>query len=153
MNTKCDKINTKWDIHVHANSNSDWTPSSYKLMTTLISIQDYWSFVSDIPKLRGILFFMKQGIPPYWEAPENKNGGTFVFFFSENNYKDYLIKFTSYLCSELLCNLPQAITGISISPKHQSYSLKVWINDANIAKRIKFNTEIGLLKPSFKKHF
>jgi hypothetical protein len=40
---------------------------------------EFWSLVDGIPRdawENGMFFFMKKGVRPLWDAPENERGGT-----------------------------------------------------------------------------
>lgn len=148
-------LDDHWDIWIH-NNNNDWTINGYTKLITITTIQEYWNFFNNVPKVQGILFLMRKDILPIWEYVENKQGGAFTLFFSEDNYHEYLTKISSYLVSEnLLVNdtLETEINGISLTSKHNSYSLKIWIKDAKEKDNIQFKPEINLQSLNFKKHF
>lgn len=148
-------LDDHWDIWVH-NGENDWTINGYSLITTLHTIEDYWGFMNSIPTISGVIFIMRKGILPIWENIENKSGGAYALFFSEDNYTSYLNNITSYLISENLVtneNLTSQINGISITTKHNSYCLKIWIRNSSRIKEIVFNPKIKLQTLKFKKHF
>jgi hypothetical protein len=151
-----DLLDSSWTIYYHHNDNQDWTINGYKKIETITSIQEYYAFIKTIPKIKGILFIMREDVLPLWEDSKNKNGGAFTLFFSDDEYHEYLERTSTYMLAEQLVsgrNTNKNITGLSITSKHNSYSLKIWINDNKVARNLQFNKSLLFAKLSYKSHF
>jgi hypothetical protein len=146
-------FNNKWTVYYHPSHVSSWSIDSYTKITTITNAQTFWEFMNNLPILsNGMFYIMKNDIPPMWEHLQNKNGGTWVCFVSADQITDYFIKCGVYLVTEYLTNKPDEIQGISITPKHQSYSIKIWNKYSSNHTSFTFNKDI-LTKMSYKKHF
>jgi hypothetical protein len=150
-----DTLESEWTIYYHHNDNPDWSMNGYKKIGSISTIQEYFTFIKNIPKFRGILFIMRGDILPLWEEPQNKNGGAFTLFFSDNEYHEYIERTSMYMVSEQLTTerKGRSVNGISVTSKHNSYSLKIWINDNKFSKTIQFNKSLMFAKLSYKSHF
>lgn len=149
------ELKSTWVIYYHTFTDEDWSMSSYHKLCTIRSIEDYWKFMNNIPPLsNGMLFIMREHIKPIWEDKNNKNGGAWTLFISNNQVNSYLINISAHMiCEQLVNNLNNEINGISITPKHKSYSIKIWNKTASNHKKIKFNNDVQLIALCYKKHF
>lgn len=148
------QLNSAWSIYHHTFSNNDWTIASYDKLCTVTTIEEYWQFMNNLPNLtNGMLFIMRGDIHPMWEDPQNKSGGAWTLFISNNQLESYLINISAYMvCEKLLTSKNDDINGLSITPKQKSYSIKIWNKTSEYAS-IKFNDDVKLYALGYKKHF
>ncbi len=144
-------LNTTWKIYYHCNNNKSWNIQSYILLLEISTIQDFWEFFNNLPELiNGSFYIMRENIFPVWEDPLNINGGSWNFFTDMKNIKDYFINLSIYLVGETLCNLNNEISGFSITPKKNNFSLKIWNTNCKNSNKFIFNKNIGLKYLNYK---
>ena len=68
---------------------------------------------------------------PLWEDPINRNGGSWSFKVSKNCADNAWLGLSLYLIGESLCHDPLDLVGISISPKKQFVTMRLWNIDSN----------------------
>lgn len=131
-----------WSIWYHSNSVRDWSIKGYNKLHTITTLSDFWSFFNNLPTLdNGMFFVMKNDILPIWEAPENKDGGAWAIHVSPKKVHDYFINLTAeMLVNELVETHGESICGLSISPKFQGFSIKIWNNDVKLQETTKFKS-------------
>jgi translation initiation factor 4E len=109
---------------------SSWNLTSYKKVKDINTVDDYWTMISEIPEHRwidGMYFIMREGIQPTWEAPENKNGGSWCFRVPKIYAYFSWIELSMLLCGgTLMPKFSEEINGISISPKNNTVTIKIW---------------------------
>jgi len=67
-----------WTLWYHDPMNSDYSLESYIKIAEMKDIATFWTIVDAISPdawSSGMFFFMKTGIRPLWDAPENDRGG------------------------------------------------------------------------------
>tara|TARA_Y100000816_G_scaffold276281_1_gene245312 strand:- start:1915 stop:2427 length:513 start_codon:yes stop_codon:yes gene_type:complete len=134
----------KWVSWAHLPQDNDWSLSSYKKITTIDTLENACRYIENFPDnivKNCMLFFMREGINPFWEDPKNINGGCFSY---KVNYKciSECWKNLSYLLvGETITNehINKHVNGITISPKKNFCIIKIWFNtcdymDVNIIK-------------------
>jgi hypothetical protein len=103
-----------------------------------------------------MLFFMRQGISPIWEDPQNVKGGCYSYKVSNKHVPEawreacYLVAGESVSADKTFVS---KITGLSISPKKGFCILKIWMSDLSFSKPDKI--DCSFLKHSeciFKRH-
>lgn len=148
-------LKSKWNVYYHAFSDT-WTIESYTKLCCIETIEDYWKFMNNIPDIsNGMFFIMRGDILPIWEDTLNKNGGAWTLFISNNQVNSYLINITAFLVNEQLIKNPdmaEEINGISITPKHRSFSIKIWNKSHRNHSKIKFNEDVNLFALNYKQH-
>lgn len=132
-------FNDIFSVYFHDPFDNDWSISSYKLITNISCVKDFWINMNIIKDniTKGLFFFTREHIFPSWEDPENING----YVFSMKILKDKLYSFSE----ELLINffgenivkqeyheLWDRVNLISISPKKEFCIIKIWIKDNSI---------------------
>lgn len=149
------ELHSEWSIYYHTFTNNDWSIKSYNKLCTIKTIEEYWQFMNNLPSLSNGMFFMMRGnVLPMWEDIHNKNGGAWTLFISNNQLETYLINISAHMvCEKLLVDTNSEINGISITPKHKSFSIKIWNKNAKNKPKLKFNNDVKLYALCYKKHF
>lgn len=137
------ELNSKWTLWFHSLSENKWDLSSYIKLCYITNIEEFWSVFNNINIKTGMLFLMKDNIPPMWESKENIDGGSWSFMINENSKVEDI--FLSICSGVLGCNLlpeneMKSITGVTITPKRNAFIIKIWSSKNNQAS-IQFNTE------------
>lgn len=146
-------LSSSWTVYYHTFVGDDWSIESYNKLCTFNTIEDYWKFMNNLPVLsNGMFFIMRGDILPIWEDKMNKDGGAWTLFVSNNQIEPYLVNISAYMVNEKLINLPNEINGISITPKHKSFSIKIWNKNVSTSKQIKFNESVKLVALGYRKH-
>ncbi len=141
------KFDNFWTVWYHSNSVRDWSPKSYNKIHVIYKLSDFWGFFNNLPPLdNGMFFVMRKDILPLWEADENKNGGAWAIHVSPKQITNYFTVLTAEMLTNQLCKptqpLPcETICGISISPKFQGYSIKIWNDNICNADKTIFNSK------------
>lgn len=81
----------------------------------------------------------KDNILPFWESPENKNGGrwSFIIYRSEDKFIDYCLSYVDIVIFSLVCAMSssrnqlivKSFTNIIFTIKPKYFKLSVWVND------------------------
>ena len=128
-------LNETWNLYAHLPHDTDWTLSSYKLISSTDNIEKTINLLEAIPDKvikNCMLFIMKDGINPMWEDPQNRNGGCFSYKISNNNVALVWRKLTYQLVGEsLISKNKNNITGITISPKKNFCIIKIWMSNCD----------------------
>ena len=126
-------LEESWNLYFHNPDDNDWAESSYNMIGTIITVEDWCKAnlaFSDMWQ-KGMFFVMKQDIMPLWEDPMNKNGGCFSFKVNKNEASLYWF---NMVCTTLSNNLGKDdkinnnLTGISITPKRNYCILRIWLS-------------------------
>lgn len=127
-------LNDVWTMYFHDPNDSDWTCNSYKRITNISSVKEYWR-LHDLLKAhipQGMFFFMREHVFPCWDDPNNIDGGCL----SIKVLKQHMPAFWHALCvrllGETLCEDVgdwHLVRGISTSPKRNFCIVKLWIGD------------------------
>lgn len=130
-------LNDTWSIYFHDPDNEDWSDSSYHLISTISTVQDFvhiYQLLHDSWS-KGMFFIMREHIRPQWEDKHNKNGGCFSFKIMKNEVASYWFELGSKVLGETMTVDPyrnlhwDKICGISISPKRSFCILRLWISE------------------------
>lgn len=136
-------LNGKWVLWFHSADVSDWSLKGYKKygpdssFRPIETVEDFWRVYNDLPSInnRDMWFLMREGIPPRWEDPINKEGGSYKFRIPGNEAENIWLRLSVYLVTENMCNDPKNamnISGISVSPKRNGFvTISVWNLDRN----------------------
>ena len=79
MTTETTKFEEPWVLWYFDPRKNDWSFSNYKLVAEIRTPQQFWSIIPEIPRKAfecGYFFFMRKGVRPIWEVPENEHGGS-----------------------------------------------------------------------------
>lgn len=129
-------LSDKWVLWSHASDNNGWRLEDYRKHCTMSSVEEFWEIFNGMPSLlnRDMWFLMREGIPPQWEAPVNKEGGSFKFRVSGTDADNTWLTLSMYLVTETMCmeeKDAELISGISLSPKRGNFcTISVWNLDS-----------------------
>ena len=129
-----------WCLYFHNPSDTKWTPESYVLITKVSTWQDFFAVMresQDICSQYGMLFWMREGVPPLYENHANIKGGCYSLRVSRVRANHYFILYSLAAMLGKAVYDPQLniIQGVSISPKrivekNQSFNvIKIWNKD------------------------
>lgn len=126
-------LNTKWTIYAHDKEDTDWTDDSYKKCYEFDTIEKFWIFFKNFDDFsRHQFYIMRNKIEPRFECKENKNGGACSFIIQNIfDIKDTLIRVIIRTISEQIIDVKDynQVTGISLNPKSDSATIKIWFRD------------------------
>ena len=129
----------KWTLWYHDPSNNDYSLESYIRIYDVTNIPEFWSLVDGIPKdvwESGMFFFMKDGVRPLWDAPENDKGGAWSKKVDASDTHTVFIDCMVHcLANSFLKNHNECIAGVTVSPKGQFHIVKVWNLTTAVADR------------------
>ena len=121
-------------LRFHDPNDEDWTLQSYVPLTTITTVNEFWSAhkcLKDKLKL-GIFFLMRSDAFPSWDSDANINGGVLSIKVLKENVEDYVQQLCVRMLGETLF-VPELkdkwdmINGISTSPKRYFCIVKIWM--------------------------
>jgi hypothetical protein len=154
-------LRNKWNLWAHLPQDSDWTVKSYRLISSIKTLEDsiVMTETTPDPLIKAcMLFVMKDGIAPMWEDPKNRNGGSFSYKVSNKNVCEVWRELNYVLVGETISNTSSfvnCVTGITISPKKNFCIIKIWMSNCDNQNPANVTTEVKGLIPQgciFKKH-
>jgi len=150
------KLNESWTLYYHDKYDSNWNVNSYMEIESFDTIEKFWKIYNSLPELTEIMLFLMRGdIKPMWEDAKNKRGGAYLYKIHNTKLNDIWTDVSCALIGETLHNdfeMSNKITGISISPKYQTTTLRIWIEDLHVDSEHFCHISNDLDKPIFKKH-
>ncbi len=128
-----------WCLYYHNPADTKWTPESYQNVVTIRTWSEFFAVMRDLQDVsiqQGMLFWMREGVPPLYENHANIKGGCYSLRVSRSRAAHY---FMMYTVASMLCQVvndgTNTIQGLSISPKrivekNQSFNvIKIWNKD------------------------
>ena len=129
-----------WCLYYHNPVDTKWTPDSYVNIGTVRTWGDFFAIMNELQDVsiqHGMLFWMREGIPPLYENHANIKGGCYSLRVSRQRAAHY---YWLYTIAAMLGNVVKdsqvnVIQGVSISPKrivekNQSFNvIKIWNKD------------------------
>lgn len=156
------KLNNSWTLwaHLPINIDNNWAPDSYIKLMTVNTIEEAVSLIKQIPPVlvsNCMLFVMKENIRPIWEDVENKNGGSFSYVVGNQTVHNVWKNLYYMTLGRTICNnsgFNDDICGITISPKKNFCTVKIWMTSCKYQEPMLINKESGLSPEGclFKKH-
>lgn len=128
-----------WVLWYHDPNNSDYSIESYIKILEISDVETFWTTVEAISAEAwnsGMFFFMKQGIRPLWDAPENDKGGAWskkVDAADTNTV--FLDCMVHCIAGKLLTKHNDTVVGVTLSPKGQFHIIKVWNSTTAVSDR------------------
>jgi hypothetical protein len=155
-----------WKLYIHLTNDPDWSVSSYKVVDTVDTVDGAIALMNNMPQScvdNGMLFFMRGGVKPVWEDPENRNGGCFSYKvedFRKASPREIFKRICYAVMTDTLCDsadFMRSITGVTISPKLNFYIIKLWVGNKRVKSigDVRMDTELHALRPDaciFKEH-
>lgn len=128
-----------WCLYYHNPVDTKWTPESYGLLGTVKTWQEYHGLLKeleDVSVQQGMLFWMREGVPPLYENHANIKGGCYSLRISRQRSVHYFSLYTiAAMLGQVVQESTNQIQGVSISPKriiekNQSFNvIKIWNKD------------------------
>jgi hypothetical protein len=110
-----------------------WKLTNYRKIRDISTVQDFWDMIQSIPENRwvnGMYFLMREGVYPMWEDKANVNGGSYSFRIPKiYAYMSWIELAIQLLGDTLMPSHRGVLNGISISPKNNTVTVKIWNND------------------------
>ena len=134
-----------WSVYYHNPTDTKWTSDSYQLIATVKTWGEFFSIIyelGDVAIQQGMIFWMKEGVPPLYENHANIKGGCYSLRISRQKATRYFLLYTiASMLGSAVKNSSNIIQGCSIGPKriiekNQSFNvIKIWNKDCT-----QFNT-------------
>jgi len=131
-------LKDQWVLWTHAPASklNRWDLSSYRQHVVIRTVEDFWNLFNGLKSLvnEDMWFLMRKGIPPRWEDPINREGGSFKFKVPGDRIDNCWLTLALHLVTETMCvneKDSRLISGISTSPKQYNFStLSIWNLDS-----------------------
>lgn len=148
-------LNTEWKLYIHNLTEKDWSLDSYKHVTTMKTIEDFWTFFNNYKDFRKFNFyFMRNNIKPVYEDPENQNGYSYSYIIPGRKVTDTFVDILVKMVTENLLDDRNAyeICGVSLTPKLKGISiLKIWLKNKDNVLTLRTDNE-NLINGRFQLH-
>ncbi|KAG9302281.1 hypothetical protein G9A89_008772 [Geosiphon pyriformis] len=141
-NSKPFPLANEWTFY-HDKFVANATPGEYednlKSVATVATVQNFWAVYNNILgpetlQTRSSLHFMKAGIRPVWEDPQNENGGAWSFRVNKNNtavvWRELLMLLIGEQFEECV-GLDDDIFGLTVSSRYNSDIFTIWNKNAD----------------------
>ena len=126
------QLNDCWVLWYHDLKNSDWSESAYEKIFSFNTVEDFWIVLNNLDDLTGGMYYlMRNGIPPIWDHEKTINGGAWSFKVDKRDLNNFWRDISCYCVGETICQQPDKIIGLSISPKIRFATVRVWTSDTN----------------------
>lgn len=137
MNTPAEiqshKLADEWTLWAHLPHDANWTPSSYKKIMTVSTVETAVALIEQLPPNmvdNCMLFIMRTGINPTWEDKKNCSGGCFSYRISNDRVHHVWKSLFYSMIGGTISNkaiFVENVNGITISPKKKFCVVKVWM--------------------------
>lgn len=131
--------NNTWVLWYHDPNDSDYSETSYIRILEITNVSDFWSVIEAISQQAwnsGMFFFMKQGIRPLWDAPENERGGAWSKKVDASDTHTVFVDCMVHcLANKFLKSQNECIAGVTLSPKGNFHIIKIWNTSSAISDR------------------
>ena len=130
-----------WCLYYHNPADTRWTSDSYIKIGVVKTWGEFFSLtnmIQDVSMQQGMLFWMREGVPPLYENHANIRGGCYSIRVNRQKAVNYFLLYTIVsMMGKAVSNGENVIQGVSISPKRifdpkntQSFNvIKVWNKD------------------------
>ena len=128
-----------WCLYYHNPADTKWTPESYQNIVTVRTWGEFFAVMRDLQDVsiqQGMLFWMRDGVPPLYENHANIKGGCYSLRVSRARAAHYFMMYTvASMLGQVVNDSTNVIQGLSISPKrivekNQSFNvIKIWNKD------------------------
>ena len=128
-----------WCLYYHNPADTKWTPESYQNVVTVRTWGEFFAVMRDLQDVsiqQGMLFWMRDGVPPLYENHANIKGGCYSLRVSRARAAHYFMMYTvASMLGQVVNDGTNVIQGLSISPKrivekNQSFNvIKIWNKD------------------------
>lgn len=130
-------LNSSWVLWYHYDINI-WTQSSFRKIAKIETVEDFWIMVDmlkDNQVMIEHIFFMREGIYPVWEDPNNRSGGCWSLKIDIKDSYTTLVKILMYVIGENILfkgdeNISEELTGVSLCQKNNyNCVLQLWTSN------------------------
>lgn len=148
-------LNSTWNLYIHNLTEKDWSLNSYKHVTKISTIKDFWTFFNNYKDFRKFNFYiMRDNIKPVYEDPQNENGYSYSYIIPGRKVTDTFVDILVKMVTENLLDEKNTyeVCGISLTPKLKGISiLKVWLKNKNNVLTLNTDNE-NLINGRFQLH-
>ena len=141
-------MSQSWTLWYHDPANNDYSLQSYIRIFEVKDVSDFWTIVDGIPKEMwesGMFFFMRTGIPPLWDAPENDKGGAWSKKVdAADTHAVFVDCMVHCIAESFLKGQNETISGVTVSPKGQFHIVKIWNSTTKVSDRKLFNPTLKM---------
>ena len=137
-----------WTLWYHDPMNSDYSLESYIKIAEMTDVGTFWTIVEAISLeawSSGMFFFMKTGIRPLWDAPENDKGGAWSKKVdAQDTNAVFLDCMVHCIAGKLLSRQNETVAGVTVSPKGNFHIIKVWNTTTTVSDRRIFSPTLKM---------
>lgn len=142
------ELPSKWVLWYHDPTSADYSLASYIKLSEINTAESFWTIVEAISTdawTAGMFFFMKQGVRPLWDAPENEKGGAWSKKVDASDTHTVFVDCMVHCMAEsLLTKHNDCIAGVTVSPKGQFHIIKVWNTTTAVSDRKLFSPTLKM---------
>ena len=150
----------KWTLYAHLPHDTDWSIDSYKIISTITSVEEAIAIYKNIPDKMAqncMMFLMRNNIKPIWEDINNRKGGSFSYKVLNKEVPRAWRNLCYHILGESVSShtkLLSKINGCTISPKKNFCIIKIWMSDCTMQNVGLIEDIVGLDKQGviFKRH-
>lgn len=140
-------LNDVWALYFHDPYDTDWNTPSYKMLTMIGSVDEFWKHHLCLKQnfSKGMFFIMRDGIFPSWDAPPNINGGCLSIKVLKEHLADFWEDLVIKMLGETIIKESHrakhwnCVNGLSTSPKKHFCIIKIWLKDGDLSSKDYFN--------------
>lgn len=137
-----------WILWYHDPTNSDYSLESYIKIAEITDVATFWAVqdaISSEAWTSGMFFFMRKGIRPLWDAPENDRGGAWSKKVDAHDTTTvFLDCMVHCLAGKFLTRSNEVIAGVTLSPKGAFHIIKVWNTTTSVSDRRLFSPSLKM---------
>jgi len=137
-----------WTLWYFNPKKTDWALTNYEKVADISNADQFWTIVRAIPKDGiecGYFFFMRRGVRPIWEVPENENGGSWSKKIATKEIHEIALDLMVHAATEaVLTSRGETFVGVSTSPKGDFNIVKLWNTSASINSKALLNPEMKM---------
>jgi hypothetical protein len=137
-----------WTLWYHDPNDSDYALKSYTTVYKISTIPEFWNVIDGIPKdvwETGMFFFMRDGIPPLWDSPENTKGGAWSKKVDASDTHTVFVDCMVHcMADSFLKSNNECIAGVTLSPKGNFHIIKIWNTTTAVCDRRLFSPSLKM---------
>ncbi len=142
------ELPSKWVLWYHDPTSADYSLESYIKIAEVNDVDSFWTIVEAISSEAwnaGMFFFMRQGIRPLWDVPENEKGGAWSKKVDASETHTVFVDCMVHCMAEsLLTKHNDSIVGVTVSPKGQFHIIKIWNATTAVSDRRLFSPTLKM---------
>ena len=138
----------KWVLWYHDPNNSDYSLTGYIKILEVTTPTEFWSIVEAVSSDAwgsGMFFFMRDGIRPLWDAPENDKGGAWSKKVDASETHNVFVDCMVHcMAGSMLKTNNDVIAGVTVSPKGHFHIIKIWNTATTVSDRKLFSPTLKM---------